>query len=243
MSCLKPIFKREIKSYFGTPVAYVFIVIFLFLTGLFTFQVANILDANEARLDSFFQWHPWLYLFLIPAIGMRLWAEERRSGTIELLLTLPTGIAQAVIAKFMAAWVFVGIALSLTFPVVLTVMDLGDVDGGVIIGGYIGSFLMAGAYLSIGTCMSALTKNQVVSFILAVVVCLMLVLAGFPAVIEVFSGWSPVLADAISQVSFLTHFMSISKGAILLTDVVFFLSLIVGFLGATVVVLEAKKAK
>ena len=178
MSTMLSIFKRELNSYFATPVAYVFIVIFLFLNGIFTFKLGGFFEANQANLDRFFTWHPWLYLFLIPAVAMRLWAEERRGGTIELLFTLPVSATQAILGKFLAAWFFVGIALWLTFPVVLTVLYLGEPDLGVIAAAYAGSFLMAGAYLAIGICMSAITKNQVVSFILSVVICLMLILAG-----------------------------------------------------------------
>lgn len=245
MNSLIPIFKREMKNYFATPVAYVFIVIFLFLTGLFTFQIGRFFrEGNgQASLDAFFTWHPWLYLFLIPAISMRLWAEERKNGTIELLLTFPTSLAEAVLAKFLAAWLFIGISLSLTFPMVLTVIYLGDPDMGVIVAAYLGSFLMAGAYLGIGICMSALTKNQVISFILSVVVCLLFILSGFDVVLDLFSGWAPALREAVSSVSFLTHFISIQRGVINLPDLIFFISLIAGWLFACGVVLEMKKAQ
>ena len=243
MSCLLPVFKRELKAYFATPVAYVFIVIFLFLTGLFTFQLGRFYEQGQADLNAFFTWHPWLYLFLIPAIAMRLWSEERRSGTIELLLTLPVTMGQAVVAKFAAAWVFIGIALALTFPIVLTVMYLGDPDMGVIVAAYIGSFLMAGAYLAIGICMSALTRNQVISFILAVVTCLLFILAGFDVVLDFFSGWAPGLADAVSALSFLTHFESVRQGVIKAADLIFFVSLIVGWLFACGVALEMKRGQ
>ncbi|HNY28237.1 MAG TPA: ABC transporter permease [Candidatus Sumerlaeota bacterium] len=245
MSCLVPIFKRELKGYFATPVAYVFIVIFLFLTGLFTFKVGRFFNDGEgqATLAPFFTWHPWLYLFLVSAISMRLWAEERKSGTIELLLTLPTQLTQAVMAKFLAAWVFIGIALALTFPMVCTVYYLGHPDTGVILTGYLGSFLMAGAFLAIGVCMSALTKNQVISFILSVVVSLLLILAGLDVVQDFFNGWSVKVADAVASVSFLTHFISIQRGMIQLNDLIFFLSLIVGWLSASVVILEMNRAR
>lgn len=238
------IFKREFRGYFATPIAYVFIVIFLFLIGLFTFQVSGFYEANQARLDAFFTWHPWLYLFLIPAVAMRLWAEERKSGTIELLLTLPVKPSQAIVGKFLAAWAFVGIALLLTFPMVLTALHLGNFDFGVIVSGYVGSFLMAGAFLAIGICMSALTKNQVVSFILAVVVCLLFILAGFPVVLDLFGRWAPEwLTDAVASMSFLTHFGAAERGEITLTALIFFSSLIVGWLCACNVILDIKKAQ
>jgi ABC-2 type transport system permease protein len=238
------IFKREIGSYFSTPVAYVFIVIFLFLSGLFTFSVSGFYEAGQASLSPFFQWHPWLYLFLIPAVAMRLWSEERKSGTIELLFTMPVSPTEAILGKFLAAWVFVGIALALTVLTPITACYLGNPDLGVAVSGYLGSFLMAGAYLAIGTCMSALTKNQVVSFILSVVVCLFFLLAGFPTVLDYFSSWAPGwLTDAVAGMSFLTHFNLITQGVIVLPDLVFFLSMIIGWLCACAVILEMKKAE
>ena len=238
------VFKRELRSYFATPVAYVYIVIFLFLSGLFTFQISRLFEAGQATLTPFFMWHPWLYLFLIPSVSMRLWAEERKSGTIELLLTLPLRPAQAIIGKFLAAWIFIGIALALTFPVVLTVMYLGSPDTGIIISGYFGSFLMAGAYLAIGACMSAMTKNQVVSFILSVVVCLLFILAGFDVVLDFFSSWAPMwFTDAVASVSFFTHFNAAQRGVINLTNIIFFISLIIGWLAACNVILDIKKAQ
>lgn len=243
MSPTRAIFKRELRGYFSTPVAYVFIVIFLFLSGLFTFQIGRFFEAGQASLSGFFSWHPWLYLFLIPAVSMRLWAEERKSGTIELLLTLPVTPTQAIVGKFLAAWLFVGVALALTFPMVLTVAYLGNPDEGAIAAGYIGSFLMAGSFLAIGACMSALTRNQVISFILAVVASLMLILAGFDVVLLFFSSWAPAwLTDAVASLSFLTHFSSIARGVLNLTDIVFFLSLIVAWLFACAIILEMKKA-
>ncbi|MBN1866020.1 ABC transporter permease subunit [Candidatus Sumerlaeota bacterium] len=250
MSRLYSVFKREFKGYFATPVAYVFIVIFLFLTGLFTFNVSRFYDprdvgsVGQADLRAFFDWHPWLYLFLIPAVAMRLWAEERKSGTIELLLTLPVSAAQAIVGKFLAAWAFVGIALALTFPMVLTVLYLGEPDVGLIVAGYIGSFLMAGAYLAIGECVSALAKNQVVSFIVSVVICLLFVLSGFSVVQEFFQSWAPAwFTQAVSSMSFLTHFGSLEKGLVGAPSLVFFGSLIVGWLSACAVILEIKKAE
>jgi ABC-2 type transport system permease protein len=246
MSCAVSILKRELKGYFATPVAYVFIVIFLFLTGLFTFQLGGLYGEGngQADLGAFFVWHPWLYLFLIPAVAMRLWAEERKSGTVELLLTLPVSLPQAILGKFIAAWLFIGIALALTFPTVLTVMYLGDPDMGIIIASYCGSFLMAGAFLAIGICMSALSSNQVVGFIIAVVVCFLLILAGHEPVLAAFRGWAPGwLVDAIASVSFLTHFSLVQRGLIRVTDLVFFVTLIIGWLTACGVILEMKKAE
>ena len=235
--------RRELSGYFSTPVAWVFIVIFLVMAGVFTFYIGNLYARGIADLDPFFQFHPWLYLFLVPAIGMRLWAEERRSGTIELLLTLPLTIWQAVLGKFLAAWLFVGLALLLTFPVWLTVNYLGNPDNGVILAAYIGSWLMAGGFLAIGSCMSALTRNQVVAFILAVVVCFGFLLSGLPMVMDLFTGWAPQsLIDAIAGFSFLAHFSTISRGVIDLRDLVYFALVIVVWLIANTIVLELKKA-
>lgn len=185
------LFWRELSSYFATPIAYVFIIIFLFLTGIFTFYLGNFFERGQADLLPFFSFHPWLYLFLIPALAMRLWAEERKSGTIELLLTLPITITEAVLGKFLAVWAFTAITLFLTFPMWISVNYLGNPDNAVILAGYIGSLLMAGAFLAIGACMSALTKNQVIAFIITVVVCLTFILSGFPLVLDFFSGWAP----------------------------------------------------
>jgi ABC-2 type transport system permease protein len=235
--------RRELSGYFSTPVAWVFIVIFLVMAGVFTFYIGGLYARGIADLDPFFQFHPWLYLFLVPAIGMRLWAEERRSGTIELLLTLPLTIWQAVLGKFLAAWLFVGLALLLTFPVWLTVNYLGNPDNGVILAAYIGSWLMAGGFLAIGSCMSALTRNQVVAFILSVVVCFGFLLSGLPMVMDLFTGWAPQsLLDAIAGFSFLAHFSTISRGVIDLRDLVYFALVIVVWLVANTIVLEIKKA-
>jgi ABC-2 type transport system permease protein len=238
------LFRRELASYFATPLAYVFIVIFLVLAGAFTFYFGAFYVRGQADLAGpFFQYHPWLYLFLIPAVAMRLWAEERKGGTIELLMTLPITLWQAVWGKFLAAWAFTGIALALTFPIWITVNYLGDPDNGAILAGYAGSFLMAGGYLAIGACMSALTRNQVVAFILGVVVCFLFTLAGFPLVTDAFSSWAPqAVVDAIASFSFLTHFQSISKGVIDLRDVLYFALLIGAWLVATAIVLDLKKA-
>ena len=237
------IFRRELASYFATPLAYVFIVIFLLLAGAFTFYLGGFYDRGQADLDPFFNFLPWLYLFLIPAIAMRLWAEERKSGSIELLMTLPVTLPQAVLGKFLAAWAFAAIALALTFPLWITVNYLGAPDNGAILAAYIGSLLMAGGFLAIGSCMSALTRNQVIAFILAVVVCFLFTLSGFPLVLDFFRGWAPqVFVDAIGSLSFLSHFQSIAKGVIDLRDIVYF-ALVVGFwLAATAIVLDMKKA-
>lgn len=237
------VMRRELSGYFSTPVAWVFIVIFLVMSGVFTFQIGQFYNRGIADLDPFFQFQPWLYLFLVPAIAMRLWAEERRSGTVELLLTLPLTVWEAVLGKFLAAWLFVGLALVLTFPVWLTVNYLGNPDNGVIIAGYAGSWMMAGGFLAIGSCMSALTRNQVVAFILSVVVCFGFLLSGLPMVMDLFSGWAPqALLDAIAGFSFLAHFAAISKGVIDLRDLVYFALVIAFWLLANTVLLEIKKA-
>ena len=243
MKNIRVIFKRELQGYFATPVAYVFIVIFLVLSGALTFNMGNFYERGQADLVPFFNFHPWLYLFLVPAISMRLWAEERKSGNIELLLTLPITMIQAVIGKFLAAWLFTGIALILTFPLWITVNYLGDPDNGVILAAYIGSLLMAGGFLAIGACISATTKNQVIAFIISVVICFAFLLSGFPIVLDFFRGWAPqYVVDAIASLSFLTHYTSISKGVIDLRDVIYFATLIGCWLYANAVVIEIKKA-
>lgn len=243
MNNIRSIFKRELHGYFSTPVAYVFIVIFLFLTGVFTFYVGAFYERNQADLEPFFRFHPWLYLFLIPAIAMRLWSEERKSGTIELLMTLPVTVLDAVLGKFLAAWCFTGLALALTFPVWITVNYLGTPDNTVILASYIGSLLMAGGFLAIGSCISALSKSQVIAFVVSVVICFLFILAGFPVVVDFFRGWAPLaLTDAIASLSFLTHFDSIKKGVIDFRDVFYFASLICIWLYANIVIIHAKKA-
>jgi ABC-2 type transport system permease protein len=237
------IFRREFASYFATPLAFVFIVIFLILVGVFAFYIGNFYERGQADLAPFFAYHPWLYLFLIPALSMRLWAEERKSGTIELLMTLPVTLWQAVLGKYLAAWAFAGVALALTFPMWITVNYLGDPDNGTIVAAYIGSFLMAGGFLAIGSCISAATRNQVIAFIFTVVVCFLFLLAGFALVLEVFEGWAPQpIVDAIASLSFLTHFTSISKGVIDIRDLLYFGTLIAAWLAANAIVLELKKA-
>ncbi|MDA0821164.1 MAG: ABC transporter permease subunit [Proteobacteria bacterium] len=236
------ILKRELRAYFATPVAYVFIVIFLLMTGVFTFYLGGLYERNQADLEPFFRFHPWLYMLLIPAISMRLWSEERKAGTLELLMTLPISLVEAVVGKFLAAWCFTAIALALTFPVWLTINYLGDPDNTVIAAGYLGSLLLAGGCLAIGSCISAMTKNQVVAFVISFVICFAFNLSGFPIVLDLFSVWAPqAIVDVISSFSFLTHFESILKGVIDLRDIIFFASLIVFWLYANVLTIEAKK--
>jgi len=235
--------KREWRGYFSSPVAFVFIVIFLLLAGFFTFMVAGFFERGEASLQTFFSWHPWLYLFLVPAVGMRMWSEERRLGTIELLLTMPITPWQAIVGKFLASWAVVALALGLTFPVVITVNRLGSPDNGVILGGYIGSLLMAGAYLAISSMTSAMTRNQVVSFIIAVVISLFLILAGYPPVTNMLVTWaSPWMVDGIAAFSVMTHFESIQKGVLDSRDVIYFLSVMAFCLFSTSVIIRAHRA-
>jgi ABC-2 type transport system permease protein len=235
--------KRELVGYFTSPVAYIFLVIFLLLTGFFTFTAGNFFERGEASLAAFFGWHPWLYLVLVPAIGMRVWAEERRSGTIELLLTLPVATWQAIVAKFLASWIFLGVALFLTFPTAVTANVLGEPDNGVIFAGYLGSLFLAGAYLAI-TCMtSAMTRNQVVAFIVSVVICLFFILAGFNPVTDLMARWaSPALVDTVAAFSVVTHFDGFQRGVIDSRDVAFFLSLIGFALFATGVIIRGHRA-
>ncbi len=243
MQAMKAVMRRELLSYFATPVAYVFIVIFLMLSATFTFYLGGFYERGQADLQPFFLFHPWLYLFLIPAISMRLWAEERKSGTLELLLTLPISLKDAIIGKFLAAWLFAGLALALTFPIWITVNYLGDPDNGVILAAYLGSFLMAGAYLAIGSSLSALTRNQVIAFILSVVACFIMMVTGLDMVLDFFRGWLPQgLVDAVASLSFLTHFQSISRGVVELRDVLYFLLVIGLGLYANQLIIEAKKA-
>ena len=240
---IKAIMKRELGGYFTSPVAYVFLVIFLLLTGFFTFTVGSFFERGEASLVSFFTWHPWLYLFLVPAVGMRLWSEERRLGTLELLLTMPVTTWQAIVGKFLASWLFLMLALALTFPVWITVNWLGDPDNGVIVAGYLGSALLAGAYLAISCMTSAMTRNQVISFIVSVMICLFLILAGFTPVTDLLVKWAnPVLVQIIASFSVMTHFEGFQRGVIDLRDVVFFASLIGFALFTTGVIIRGHRA-
>lgn len=240
---IKAITKRELAGYFASPVAYVFIVIFLLLCGFFTFMAGGFFERDQASLVSFFMWHPWFYLFLVPAVGMRLWAEERRVGTLELLLTMPITPWQAIVGKFLASWAFLVLALALTFPVWITVNDLGNPDNGVIVCAYLGSALMAGAYLAIACMTSAITRNQVVSFILSVVICLFLILAAWPPVTQLLDKlewtWVSNLAAAMSV---MTHFEAFQRGVIDFRDLVFFFSLIAFSLFTTGVIIRSHRA-
>ncbi len=237
------LFRRELASYFATPVAYVFILIFLILGGAFTFYFGGFYERNQADLMPFFNFHPWLYLFLVPAVSMRLWAEERKSGSIELLLTLPVTIGQAVLGKFLAAWAFIAIALVLSFPLWITVNYLGSPDNGAILATYIGSLLMAGGFLAVGSALSATTRNQVIAFILTAVTCFLIMVSGYPIVQNAAGAVLPqVLVDAIASLSFVTHFDAISKGVLDLRDLVYFGLMIGAFLYATTVVIDLKKA-
>ena len=226
--------KRELAAYFSTPVAYVFILIFLMMSGAFTFYLGGFYSRGQADLLPFFSFHPWLYLFFMPAIAMSLWSQERQLGTIELLMTLPITLWQAVLGKFLAAWLFAGIALLCTFPVWLTVNYLGEADNGVVFTSYLGSWLMAGAFIAVGSCMSALSRNQIVAFILAVLVCFILMLSGLPMVLDVFRSLASVqVVDFVASLSFMTHFEALSRGVVDLRDVLFFLLTIVIWLLAT----------
>ncbi|MBT5266982.1 MAG: ABC transporter permease subunit [Rhodospirillaceae bacterium] len=238
------VFKRELGAYFATPLAYIFIVIFLILAGALTFFLGSFLQREQADLQAFFTFHPWLYLILVPSLSMRLWAEERRLGTIELFLTLPITMGQAVLGKFLAAWAFTGIALSLTAPLWITVNYLGNPDNGVIIASYIGSILMAGAYLAIGSMISACTKNQVVAFVITTSACFVLTLAGSPFVLDFVSAWAPAgIIDAVSNFGFLTHFQAIQRGVIDLRDAIFFITAIAAALSANAIIVDWKKAE
>ncbi len=237
------ILRRELASYFATPLAYVFILIFLVLANAFAFYVGGFFQLGQADLRPFFMFHPWLYLFLIPALTMKLWAEERKSGSIELLMTLPVKVWEAVLGKYLAAWIFTGIALALTFPIWITVNYLGSPDNGVIFASYLGSLLLAGGFLAIGSCMSALTRNQVVAFILGVAACFVLLLAGYPLVLDAFRGWAPeMLIEAVASLSLLTHFQSITRGVLEARDILYFAMLIGFFLFTTTVAIDLRKA-
>jgi len=235
--------RRELANYFSTPLAYIFIIIFLVMNGIFTFDMGAFYIRGQADLQPFFNFHPWLYLFMIPALAMGLWADERKTGTIELLLTLPIGLGEAVVGKFLAAWVLSGIALLLTFPIWITVNYLGNPDNGVIFAGYLGSWLMAGGFLAIGSGMSAITRNPVIAFILTVAICFLFVATGSDIVLGAFSSWAPqIVVDAVAALSFLTHYDSISKGVLDLRDILFFVIFILCWLLATAIIIELKKA-
>lgn len=244
MNTTAVVFKRELRAYFATPVAYVFIVVFLVLTGVFTFQMGSFFERGRADMVSLFSSLPVLYMVLVPAIGMRLWAEEKRSGTIEMLMTLPVSMGQAVLGKFLAAWAFTGVALLLTAPLWITVNYLGSPDNGVIVAGYLGAFLMAGAYMSLCACLSALTDNQVIAFVISVVACLVMTLSGTRVVVGYLSGVLPqALVDVVTFISFKTHFDAIVRGVVDLRDVLFFASFMALGLFANAVVIERTKAR
>ena len=243
MRNISVIFRREFTGYFSTPLAYVFIIIFLALSGALTFYFGRFFERGQADLASFFTFHPWLYLFLIPAVSMRMWAEERKSGTIELLMTLPVSTFQVVLGKYLAAWTFVSVALTMTFPMWLTVNYLGNPDNGVILAGYIGSLIMAGAFLAVGACISASAKNQILAFIVAAAVSFLFLSSGLDMVLAFFRGWAPeFVVDAIASLSFLTHFVAITGGVIDLRDFIFFASVIALSLFINVSLVDIKKA-
>jgi len=242
MRQFKAVFKRELKGYFETPLAYVFLVVFLFFSGYLTFR-QGFFEGRQADMRTFFINLPLLFVFMVPATAMRLWAEERKTGSIELLLTLPIRVVDAVLGKFFAAWVFLVIALVLTFPMVITVCYLGEPDIGLIMTGYLGSILMAGGFLAIGCFFSAVSKNQVISFVLSVVACAILVFAGMPTTMNYLSTFLPAgLVSAVSSMSFQQHFESIQKGVLELRDISYFVLLIIGWLAASGIILDERKA-
>ncbi len=234
--------RRELKGYFESPVAYVFLVVFLVLIGFLTFSVRYLYERGIADLTPFFSWLPWVFLVLVPAATMGLWAEERRAGTIELLLTMPLTLTQVIAGKFMASWLFITGALLLTFPVVITVNYLGDPDMGVIVSGYFGAILMAASYVAIGMLTSSLTRSQVISFVLSLTVCLLLVLAGWPPVTDFFIKWAPVwLINAVTGIGFMPHYDAMQRGIIDLKDILYFVSVVVFASYCTYLVLENRK--
>ena len=240
---IKAIMKRELGSYFSSPIAYVFLVIFLLLAGFFTFTIGNFFERGEASLVSFFTWHPWLYLFLVPAVGMRLWSEERRLGTMELLLTMPVTTWQAIVGKFLASWLFLALALALTFPVVVTVNYMGSPDNGIIVSGYVGSLLLSGTYLAVSCMTSAMTRNQVISFIVSVVICLFLILAGYTPVTDLLTRWAnPSVVSVIAGFSVMTHFEGFQRGVLDSRDLIFFASVIGFALFTTGVIIRNQRA-
>ena len=243
MKSIWTITKRELAGYFNSPVAYVFLVIFLLMTAAFTFLIGQFMDRNQATLQAFFMWHPWIYLFLVPAVGMRLWSEERRQGTMELLLTLPISLWHCIIGKFLASWIFLTLALLMTFPIWITVNYLGDPDNSVIVASYIGSFFLAGAYLSITSMTSAFTRNQVISFILSVVICLFLVLCGWPPVTDVVETLAPrSIVEFVAAFSVMPGIEQFNNGQINSRAVIYFLS-VIGFpLFATSVIIRGLRA-
>lgn len=244
MSPVNAVLRRELRSYFVTPMAWVFLIIFLVLAGILTFYTGDFYERGQADLQPFFVMHPWLYLILVPAVTMRMWAEEAKGGTLELLFTLPMALWQTMLGKFLAAWLFIGLALALTFPIWLTVNYLGSPDNGVIFAGYLGSWLMAGSFVAIGACLSALTRSQVVAFVLTALVCVLLVLAGQPQVLDFFSGALPrKLVHALAYLSMLRHFEAIARGVLDLRDLLYFLLSTLGWLAGGVLLLELKRVR
>lgn len=242
MRIILTIAQRELAAYFATPVASVFIVIFLVLQGAMTFNLGNFFDRGQADLNPFFTFIPWVFLLLIPAITMRLWAEERRQGTIELLLTLPITQGQAVLGKFLAAWAFCAIALALTFPFVITVNLLGNPDNGVIASGYVGALLVAGSFLAVGSALSAATRNQVIAFVLAVAVCFVFAVASYPLVTDFLSRNTPALAEIARRLAVLDRYQAFTRGIVSLRDLVFFASFIGFWLFLNTVLVDQRKA-
>ncbi len=239
---LVAVVKRELSQYFLTPLAYIFLSIYLLFAGVCTFYLGRLYESGQADLQPFFVYHPWLYLFLVPALSMRLWAEERKTGTIELLMTLPVNLSTLVVGKFLASWLFIGVALILTAPVWFTVSYLGEPDQGVIIASYIGSWLMAGGFLAVGSFTSAISKNQIVAFVLSLTFCFILVAAGFPLITE----WAVQLLpdffiDTVAGLSFFTHYLAITKGVLDLLDLAYFVIVILTFLTATSVVIQSNR--
>lgn len=239
---IKTIVGKELSSYFVSPVAYVFMVIFLLLTGFFTFMLGGFFQANEASLDAFFLWHPWLYMVLVPSVGMRLWSEERRSGTLELLFTLPTTPWQTILGKYFAGCIFLGLCLLMTFPMIVTVCYLGQPDTGVIACGYLGSLLVAYTFLAFSSLTSSMTRNQVISFIISLVICLLLILSGYPPITNLLVQWAPVsVVEFVADCSVIRHFESLQRGVIDSRDIIYYVSMIIFALFGTNVVLKSRR--
>ena len=243
-SKVKTVFGREFKSYFDSPVAYVFLVAFLVLVGFLTFGVAMFYERRQADLTPFFFWHPWVYLLLVPAATMGLWAEERRNGTIELLLTLPVTLWEALIGKFLAAWAFIGIALALTFPIVCTAAWLGSPDFGAVFCGYLGSFLLAGAATAIGVFASSLSRSQVIGFVIALAITFLMLIIGFDPVVNAVANWGVPsgIVNAVANCSLLQHFESMRRGVVDFADIGYYIGVIVFMLAAAQVVTDSRKA-
>ena len=242
----RAVFKREFRSYFASPLGYIFIVIFLVASGYLTLSrdFGRFLELREANLDAFFTYVPWLFVVLVPAVAMRLWAEERKTGTVELLLTLPVTLEGSYLGKFLAGWCFLGFSLVLTFPVILQVARLGDPDWGVIFTGYLACMLAAGAFLAVGMLFSALTKNQVVAFILGVTASVVFLIVGLPQSLEaignVAGGYVEQVAASLSLVD---HFETLTRGLLELRSLAFFFLFTLGWLASGILVLRQTKAQ